>query len=218
MLSANVAHVLGVDRDLMAFSAAGVQIPLPVPLSHRTTLEATIMSSLHRTLDGDVLIHHLDRDELTIDPALLARTGRSSRTLIKEGALRVVIMALAADGELPGHRTNRPVTRFMSLRGTCVSGPLAANTRWPPAMSWPSRPELNIRHIRTVDRYSCSRWYTSIPQRQTSMSGAGARRPFTQLDRRSLGRALSAGRHAGRAHGRVLLRGAARERATDLPA
>jgi quercetin dioxygenase-like cupin family protein len=83
------------------------------------------MSSLHRTLDGEVLIHHLDRDELTIDPALLARTGRSSRTLIKEGALRVVIMALAADGELPGHRTNGPVTihvleghvRFRALGG-----------------------------------------------------------------------------------------------------
>jgi hypothetical protein len=33
------------------------------------------MSSLHRTIDGDVLVRHLKRDEQMIDPTLLARHG-----------------------------------------------------------------------------------------------------------------------------------------------
>src|SRR6185503_19527286 len=45
------------------------------------------LSSMHRTLDGDVLVHHLTQDERLIDPSLLARHGRSARTLVKEGPL-----------------------------------------------------------------------------------------------------------------------------------
>ena len=47
------------------------------------------MSSLRRTLDGDVRIHHLTQDQRLIDPSLLARHGRSARTLVKEGPLRL---------------------------------------------------------------------------------------------------------------------------------
>jgi len=69
-----------------------------------------IMSSMDRTIEGDVLVRHLTRDELMIDPLLLARSGRSGRTLVKEGSLRLTIMALTAGGDMPAHRTDGPVT------------------------------------------------------------------------------------------------------------
>ncbi|HEY7895208.1 MAG TPA: cupin domain-containing protein [Gemmatimonadaceae bacterium] len=68
------------------------------------------MSSLDRTLEGDVLVHHLPRDEQTIDAALVAKHGRSARTLVKEGALRLTLMALAPGGVTPAHDTNGPVS------------------------------------------------------------------------------------------------------------
>ncbi|MEO7963966.1 MAG: cupin domain-containing protein [Gemmatimonadaceae bacterium] len=68
------------------------------------------MSSMHRTLDGDVLVRHLTQDEQTIDADLLARHGRSARTLVKEGPLRLTLMAIAAGGVLPIHHAEGPVT------------------------------------------------------------------------------------------------------------
>jgi quercetin dioxygenase-like cupin family protein len=68
------------------------------------------MSSLDRTLDGDVRIHHLTQDQRLIDPSLLARHGRSARTLVKEGPLRLTIVAIAPGGALPAHSTGAPVT------------------------------------------------------------------------------------------------------------
>ncbi len=68
------------------------------------------MSSMDRTIEGEVLVRHLTRDELMIDPLLLARSGRSGRTLVKEGSLRLTIMAIAAGGEMPTHSTDGPVT------------------------------------------------------------------------------------------------------------
>lgn len=68
------------------------------------------MSSLDRTLAGDVLVHHLPRDEQTIDTALLAKHGRTARTLVKEGALRLTLLAIAAGGDMPAHRTDGPVS------------------------------------------------------------------------------------------------------------
>lgn len=68
------------------------------------------MSSIHRALNGDVLIHHLTQDERLIDPELLARNGRSARTLVKEGPLRLTIIGIAAGGVLPSHSTDGPVT------------------------------------------------------------------------------------------------------------
>ena len=68
------------------------------------------MSSLDRTLEADVLVHHLTRDTWMIDAELLARHGRSGRTLVKEGPLRLTIMALAAGGVLPAHHAEGPVT------------------------------------------------------------------------------------------------------------
>lgn len=68
------------------------------------------MSSLNRTLEGDVLVHHLPRDEQTIDTALLAAHGRTARTLVKEGPLRLTLLALGPAGDTPAHHTDGPVS------------------------------------------------------------------------------------------------------------
>ncbi len=77
------------------------------------------MSSMHRTVEGDVLLHHLTQDEWMIDAELLARSGRSARTLVKEGPLRLTLLALAPGGDLPEHSTDGPVSIHM-LRGDAV--------------------------------------------------------------------------------------------------
>jgi quercetin dioxygenase-like cupin family protein len=68
------------------------------------------MSSMHRILDGSVLVHHLTQDERMLDPDLLARHGRTARTIVKEGPLRLTIMGIAAAGVLPTHSTDAHVT------------------------------------------------------------------------------------------------------------
>jgi quercetin dioxygenase-like cupin family protein len=77
------------------------------------------MSSLRRTLEGDVLVHHLKRDEQMIDQELLARHGRTARTLVKEGPLRLTMIAIAAGGNLATHRAEGPVTIHL-LEGDAV--------------------------------------------------------------------------------------------------
>jgi len=77
------------------------------------------MSSLRRTLEGEVLVHHLKRDERMIDQQLLARSGRTARTLVKEGPLRLTLIALAAGGDLPTHHAEGPVTIHL-LEGQVV--------------------------------------------------------------------------------------------------
>ncbi|HEY8794373.1 MAG TPA: hypothetical protein VIM15_05450 [Gemmatimonadaceae bacterium] len=68
------------------------------------------MSSMQRTLAGDVLVQHLTDDEMLVDRSLVALHGRSARTLIKEGPLRVTVIALAANGNLPAHSTSGPIS------------------------------------------------------------------------------------------------------------
>ncbi len=65
---------------------------------------------MHRTITGDVLVQHLGSDVMTIDQDLLAANGRSGRTLVKEGPLRLTIIGLAAGGTLPPHSTDNPVS------------------------------------------------------------------------------------------------------------
>lgn len=65
---------------------------------------------MHRTITGDVLVQHLGSDAMTIDQGLLEKHGRSSRTLVKEGPLRLTIISLAAGGALPPHSTDNPVS------------------------------------------------------------------------------------------------------------
>jgi len=68
------------------------------------------MSSMHRTITGDVLVQHLSADVMGIDRELLANNGRSGRTLVKEGPLRLTLIGLAAGGMLPPHSTANPVS------------------------------------------------------------------------------------------------------------
>jgi quercetin dioxygenase-like cupin family protein len=77
------------------------------------------MSSLNRTIEGDVLVNHLRRDEQMIDKDLLARHGRSSRTLVKDGPLRLTLIAFAAGRGMPSHHTDGPVTIHL-LEGDVV--------------------------------------------------------------------------------------------------
>jgi quercetin dioxygenase-like cupin family protein len=68
------------------------------------------MSSMHRTITGEVLVQHLGADTMTIDQELLATNGRSGRTLVKEGPLRLTLIGLTAEGALPPHSTDNPVS------------------------------------------------------------------------------------------------------------
>ena len=68
------------------------------------------MSSLNRTIEGDVVIRHLKRDEQMIDRELLSRHGRTARTLVKDGPLRLTLIALAPSGNMPAHQAEGPVT------------------------------------------------------------------------------------------------------------
>jgi quercetin dioxygenase-like cupin family protein len=77
------------------------------------------MSSMHRTIKGEVLVRHLTQDERMVDPVLLAEHGRSARTLVKEGPLRLTIIGIAPGGDLPAHSTDGPVTVHM-LEGEVV--------------------------------------------------------------------------------------------------
>ncbi len=54
-----------------------------------------------------------------IDPVLLAKHGRTARTLVKEGPLRLTMIAIAAGGDLPTHSTDGPVSIHV-LQGAVV--------------------------------------------------------------------------------------------------
>ncbi len=77
------------------------------------------MSSMHRTIEGEVLINHLTHDEWMIDQEILTKHGRTARTLVKEGPLRLTVMALAPGGFLPVHDTTGPVS-IHALEGQVV--------------------------------------------------------------------------------------------------
>jgi quercetin dioxygenase-like cupin family protein len=77
------------------------------------------MSSLKRETSGPVLFHRLSRDELTLDANLLKEHGRTARTLVKEGALRLTLMGLSQGGLLPEHSAAGPVSIHM-LHGDVV--------------------------------------------------------------------------------------------------
>ena len=71
------------------------------------------MSSFKRETSGPVLFHRLSRDELTLDATLLKDHGRTARTLVKEGALRLTLMGLSEGGNLPEHSAAGPVAIHM---------------------------------------------------------------------------------------------------------
>ena len=58
---------------------------------------------------------------------LLARSGRSARTLVKDGALRVTMVALGRDGHLAAHQSPGPITIQAVAGRIAVS---AGTDRW----------------------------------------------------------------------------------------
>ncbi|MGK7312816.1 MAG: cupin domain-containing protein [Candidatus Longimicrobiales bacterium M2_2A_002] len=76
------------------------------------------MSSIDRPLSADVLHFDLAAEEkAAIHPETLERDGRSSRTLLKDGALRVTLIVLGPGGGIPEHTAQGPVT-VHPLRGS----------------------------------------------------------------------------------------------------
>lgn len=73
---------------------------------------------LDRALSADVLRFDLNAEEgKATHPDTLERDGRSSRTLLKEGPLRVTLIVLGPGGGIPEHEAQGPIT-IQSLRGT----------------------------------------------------------------------------------------------------
>ena len=70
-----------------------------------------------RQISGETLRFNL-REEIarTMDQEILGRSGRNARTLIKEGALRITVITLAAGGAIPPHQASGPIL-VQVLRG-----------------------------------------------------------------------------------------------------
>lgn len=76
------------------------------------------MSSIDRVLRADALRFDLgDEEQEATHPDTLERHGRSSRTLLKEGPLRVTLIVLGPGGGIPEHQAQGPIT-IQALRGT----------------------------------------------------------------------------------------------------
>lgn len=75
------------------------------------------MTALDRDLQADVLRFDLSvEEEAATHPETLERDGRSSRTLLKEGPLRVTLIVLSPGGGIPEHDSPGPIT-VQVLRG-----------------------------------------------------------------------------------------------------
>lgn len=69
------------------------------------------MSSIDRPLSGDLLRFRLsDERGKAGDPATLEQQGRSSRTLVKQGPLRVTLVVVKAGGVIAPHHADGPIT------------------------------------------------------------------------------------------------------------
>ena len=70
------------------------------------------MPTIARPLEGHNTLHVRLDDEYDAlrASAALARTGRSARTLIKDGPLRVTLIALAPGGGMAEHQADGPIT------------------------------------------------------------------------------------------------------------
>ena len=69
------------------------------------------MSALSRPLAADLLRFDIESEvfRMSRSPAL-ERSGRCARTLLKDGALRVTLVALAPGGRIGAHRAAGPIT------------------------------------------------------------------------------------------------------------
>jgi quercetin dioxygenase-like cupin family protein len=70
------------------------------------------MSAIDRPLSGDALHYRLGDGPLPdlIDEHLVERAGKSARTLVKDGPLRVTLVALGEGGALSEHSAGGPIT------------------------------------------------------------------------------------------------------------
>ncbi len=75
------------------------------------------MASIDRPLGGDALVFHLEAEQKAAEsPEILARSGRTARTLVKDQSLRVSVHLLAAGGAIAEHHAEGPIT-VQVLRG-----------------------------------------------------------------------------------------------------
>ena len=70
------------------------------------------MPTIDRPLGRTALHYRLDEAQLPelVDAELLAKAGRTARTLVKDGRLRVTLVALGTGGALAPHRADGPIT------------------------------------------------------------------------------------------------------------
>ena len=62
-------------------------------------------------MSSNVLSFHLAEEHARVnDPVLLERNGRTARTLVKNGPLRVTLVMLRAGGEIAPHHAEGPIT------------------------------------------------------------------------------------------------------------
>jgi quercetin dioxygenase-like cupin family protein len=76
----------------------------------------TLMSSLDRQVDGHGLVFDLAHEEAQLQALPADKHGRTARTLLKSGPLRITLIALAPGGSLPEHSAAGPIT-VQPLRG-----------------------------------------------------------------------------------------------------
>lgn len=70
-----------------------------------------MMSSIRRPLSGDVLVFGLDEEGERLGGAATGQpSGRQARTLLKDGPLRVTLVALAPGGTIAEHQADGPIT------------------------------------------------------------------------------------------------------------
>lgn len=75
------------------------------------------MSSLDHTITGNALAISLDNEMRLVRADLAGAAERIGRTVLKNGPLRVTLVALQPGGTLPSHRSEGPIT-VQVLEGT----------------------------------------------------------------------------------------------------
>ena len=68
------------------------------------------MSSIDRPLSGDALRFDLEEERSRVNDSALERNGRNSRTLVKEGPLRVTLVMVRKGGQIAAHHADGPIT------------------------------------------------------------------------------------------------------------
>lgn len=78
------------------------------------------MSSLQRPVREVVSVHDLDAERTaSLAADGFSRTGRTARTVVKNGAMRVVLVSLGPGGELAEHQAPGPIS-IQPLSGRLV--------------------------------------------------------------------------------------------------